>query len=87
MFTVRHTATDGTVSLYQANKVESVNKGDDFVDGIYLDREQSLSDEAEGSRGTFAQCFTRALPGTPTKEPQKVIVMNERGATVAVFSL
>lgn len=101
MLTVKHIATDGTETILEAERVEMVQTGDNFADGIFLDRAPAEPDQPLGGDTTISAGQTVAPPrsfkhvfhfdrsgcsGSLRRDPM-VYVMNRYGATVATYRL
>lgn len=91
MFTVKYRDSDGTETLYSAEKVEVEHKGDVWGDGIFLDRDPpSDPDSNDPVTRMSREIILFSHNETAAAEARaggKVWVMNEAGATVAVYDL
>jgi hypothetical protein len=94
MLTVKHINTDGTETLLEAERVEKVQTGDRFSDGIFLDREPRpmltpslATEEASLVPRSFRHVIHFAEARSSDDTVPMVYVMNRFGATVATYRL
>lgn len=103
MLTVKHIDTDGTETILEAERVEKVATGDNFMDGVFLDREPAMQmpdrllDEAASQLmggvsqsvpgRSFKHVFRFAACRTSGDRDPMIYVMNRFGATVATYHL
>lgn len=90
MLTVKHVRSDGTEFLFEAERVEKVQTGNRFEDGIFIDRDDICHHTDGAVQPTrshkkvihFCDCASSEDVTTPM-----VYVMNRYGATVATYRL
>lgn len=90
MFTVKHIDANGVTRLYSAETIEVIQVGNQFDDGVYLDRDPGQPNEVS-SEPRFAKHvilfggdFNADAMG---RKGGVVFVMNEAGATVDKYIL
>lgn len=92
MLTIKHIDTEGTETLIEAERVEKVQTGDRFTDGIYLDRDQSVGRDQDGEMvferpRSFRHVIRFADARSTNDTTPMVYVMNRFGSTVATYHL
>jgi len=91
MLTVKHIAQDGTETILEAERVEKVQTGDHFMDGIYLDRDfTDICGAPESPPRAYKHCFRfsqAGMAGSALQHDPILYVMNRFGATVATYRL